>query len=384
MTILSKADIMKATRLTRSGKLGEALALLCGTAGDMAPSADNETAKERNTIASGSFIPKLSAFLERTKDQQQFGNVSSLIKEFRKTIAAPFSKAADFGNYSFTNKAGTRIYKLYVPSGYDGRALPLVVMLHGCTQSPDDFAAGTRMNEFAEKRTFLVAYPAQPQSANVSKCWNWFNASHQQRDIGEPSIIAGLTRQIMQDFRIDAEHVYVAGLSAGGAAAAVMGAAYPDIYAAVGIHSGLACGAAHDVQSAFAAMRNGAVTVRSVTDHLVPTIVVHGDQDTTVNHINSAQIIEQARASANLETDIVSGTSNGGVSYTRTVQTNETGRLMLEQWMLHGAGHAWSGGSTSGSFTDPEGPDASQIMLDFFFKQKLDREYIQTGTPPTP
>jgi poly(hydroxyalkanoate) depolymerase family esterase len=245
-------------------------------------------------------------------------------------------------------------------------------MLHGCKQSPDDFAAGTRMNDVAEGHTFLVAYPAQAQSANISKCWNWFNPNDQQRDRGEPSIIAGITRKIMGEFPVEPGRVYIAGLSAGGAAAAIMGSTYPDLYAAIGVHSGLACGAASDVPSAFAAMRMGGAlrspphdTARSI----IPTIVFHGDRDTTVNLVNGDQVITQAKAAAYLRADVIEG-SRGGLHYTRTVHIGHGGKPILEQWVLHGGGHAWSGGSPVGSFTDPLGPDASREMMRFFFEQE--------------
>jgi poly(hydroxyalkanoate) depolymerase family esterase len=284
---------------------------------------------------------------------------------------APLREGAQFDERSYANEAGTRAYKLYVPSGYNGQALPLVVMLHGCTQSPDDFAAGTRMNDLAEEQTFLVAYPAQAQSANVSKCWNWFSATDQRRGQGEPSLIAGITRQIMCDFPVEPGRVYIAGLSAGGAAAAVMGSTYPELYAAIGVHSGLACGAARDVSSALVAMRQGGSAAvaggrRGGSEGAVPTIVFHGDRDTTVNPVNGDQVIAQSKAGADLRTTISRGEAPGGISYTRTVQADEGGRPMLEQWVLHGAGHAWSGGSAAGSYTEPRGPDASREMMRFF------------------
>jgi poly(hydroxyalkanoate) depolymerase family esterase len=283
-------------------------------------------------------------------------------------------EGAQFEEHTYSNEAGSRAYKLYVPSGYNRQALPLVVMLHGCTQSPDDFAAGTRMNDLAEEQTFLVAYPAQAQSANASKCWNWFNASDQQRDQGEPSLIAGITRQIMRDFPVEPGRVYIAGLSAGGAAAAIMGSTYPDLYAAIGVHSGLACGAATDIPSAFEAMRQGRSSGvwephrHDECGRAVPTIVFHGDRDLVVNPVNGDQVIAQSKAAADLRITVTRGEAPGGISYTRIVQADESARPILEQWVLHDAGHAWSGGSSAGSYTEPRGPDASCEMIRFFLQ----------------
>jgi len=275
---------------------------------------------------------------------------------------------ARFEVQTYANAAGSRTYKLFVPSGYVGQAVPLLVMLHGCKQSPDDFAAGTRMNELAEEQTFLVAYPEQSTSANASKCWNWFKALDQERGQGEPSLIAGITRQIMNDFKVESARVSVAGLSAGGAAAAIMGTAYPDLFDAVGVHSGLACGSGTDTRSAFAAMRVGArsdLTRRSG----VRTIVFHGDRDLTVNSVNGDQVIAQSKSRADLQVSVCQGQSPGGARYSRTVHTNGNGDEVLEHWVVHGLGHAWSGGSPAGSYTDARGPDASREMVRFFFSR---------------
>jgi poly(hydroxyalkanoate) depolymerase family esterase len=280
---------------------------------------------------------------------------------------------------SYSNHAGSRDYKLYIPSGYRGKPLPLIVMLHGCKQSPDDFAAGTRMNMLAEERTSFVAYPAQAASANYARCWNWFRPGHQQRDEGEPSLIAGITLQIMRDYAVDPRRVYVAGLSAGAAAAAVMGMAYADLYAAIGVHSGLTCGAARDVFSAFAAMRRGKpanAPSRNTRDrqegHIVPTIVFHGDRDTTVHPCNGDQVIAESTPATgtDLHAKVEHGKVQGGYAYDRTLYADARGRTVLEHWVIQGAGHAWSGGSLDGSYTDPRGPDASREMLRFFLEHR--------------
>jgi poly(hydroxyalkanoate) depolymerase family esterase len=269
---------------------------------------------------------------------------------------------------SFSNEAGTRNYKLYVPSGYTGEPVPLVVMLHGCTQDPDDFATGTQMNQLAETTNFLVLYPAQSQQANVSRCWNWFKAMDQQRDLGEPSIIAGMTREIMGSHSVDDRQVYVAGLSAGGAMATVMGTLYPDLYAAVGVHSGLPFAAAHDLPSALAAMK-GDFGRAPAKGKVIPIIVFHGDRDTTVHPANGEELIARGAGKHN-EIVVEPGRVPDGHAYTRTRHRRKDGKLAAEHWVIHGAGHAWSGGSARGSYTDARGPDASTEMMRFFRTQR--------------
>jgi poly(hydroxyalkanoate) depolymerase family esterase len=292
--------------------------------------------------------------------------------------AAPVAlpDGAQFEQRLFQNASGSRPYKLYIPSGYAAstKDIPLIVMLHGCTQSADDFAAGTRMNDLAEEEVFLVAYPEQIQSANPSRCWNWFNAAEQQRSGSEASLIAGITRQIVAEFRVDPKRVFIAGLSAGGAAATIMGASYPDLYAAVGVHSGLACGAARDMPSAFVAMRKGGHRGSGKREStFVPTIVFHGDADKTVHSINGEQVISQSISHATIAPTVEHGRSPGGVSYTRKIWRDAAANTHSEQWLLHGTGHAWSGGSASGSYTDPRGPDASREMIRFFLSNPMRR-----------
>jgi poly(hydroxyalkanoate) depolymerase family esterase len=273
--------------------------------------------------------------------------------------------ASRFLARSFANDAGSRHYKLYVPSCHADEPLPLIVMLHGCKQNPDDFAAGTQMNELAEQHGFLVAYPEQTRRANGSNCWNWFAPPHQVRDGGEPQLLAGIASEITAQYRIDAQRVFVAGLSAGAAMAVILGATHPEIFAAVGAHSGLPHGAAHDVASAFALMHGGTPTASSPrAGARVPTIVFHGDQDRVVSAANGHQIVSQAVAAEPAQPlERITAASS---DCTRTVYRDSAGRTQVEHWLVHGGAHAWSGGSSKGSFTSPNGPSASAEMVRFF------------------
>lgn len=269
--------------------------------------------------------------------------------------------------------AVSRDYKLYIPPGWHGQALPLVVMLHGCTQGPDDFAAGTDMNALALERDFFVLYPAQAQSANPQRCWTWFKHNHQRRGRGEPALLAGMTRAVMHSHAIDPRRVYVAGLSAGGAMAAILGDAYPDLYAAVGVHSGLPTASASDAGSAFAAMKGAPAPEGPMAAATSPpTIVFHGDQDATVHPVNGDRVVAACSADATVQRE--RGRSAQGRDFTRSVYRDAEGRVRAEHWAVHGAGHAWSGGSARGSYTDPQGPLATQEMLRFFFSNVLPLE----------
>jgi len=258
-------------------------------------------------------------------------------------------------------------YKLFIPPNAEGRALPLVVMLHGCTQDPDDFAAGTRMNEAALRDGFFVLYPEQGRMANPTRCWNWFKHNHQHRGAGEPALIAGMTRAVMAQHGIDPARVYVAGLSAGGAMAAIVGEAYPDLFAAVGVHSGLPVGSASDAGSAFAAMSGGA-PVHPASGHAPPTIVFHGDQDTTVAPVNGERVVAASAGGFTPERKLASA---GSRDVTRRIWRDNGGKVVAEHWLVHGEGHAWLGGSTNGSYASAHGPNATAEMLRFFFEHRL-------------
>ena len=295
-------------------------------------------------------------------------------------------RPGSFEAHEFSNQAGSRTYKVYVPARESDAPRAMVVMLHGCTQSADDFAAGTQMNRLADEHGFLVVYPEQAAQANASKCWNWFKPQDQRRGAGEPSLIAGIVGEVARRHGADPRRIYVAGLSAGAAMAVVLGETYPELFAGVGAHSGLPYGSAHDIPSAMAAMNGGrrgmpglenvagaAASPRRKAAQAVPVIVFHGDRDHTVQSTNGAHIVQQARDAHRAQagdtawhTRTESGIAPGGRRFSRIVHAGPDGQTRIESWTLHGAGHAWSGGHASGSYTDSTGPDASAEMVRFF------------------
>ena len=380
--MLNQDIVREATRLTRSGRLTEATALLqrmlrgenapdaAHIVGSPAPGREPPTIDVKANAAETRVRPRTRISANLAKNFPGLGLGGSPRRA--PSLADIVPDGTSFVEGTYKNAAGSRAYRLFTPSGYHGQAIPLVIMLHGCTQSPEDFAAGTRMNFIAEEQTCFVAYPAQRAEANQAKCWNWFRASDQQRGGGEPSLIAGITRQIMRDHSVDPRRVYVAGLSAGAAAAAVMGSTYSDLYAAIGIHSGLACGVATDLPSALIAMKQGGGAEVMLGDGpTVPTIVFHGDRDTTVHSNNGDRVVRQSIGGMRTNAKVHRGRVPGGHAYTRTVHSDARGRGILEHWEIHGAGHAWSGGSPAGSYTDPDGPDATREMLRFFLEHSL-------------
>lgn len=279
-------------------------------------------------------------------------------------------EGAQFGLDTFSCPAGSRTYRTYIPASAAAGVTGVIMMLHGCTQTPEDFATGTGMNALAEQHRFVVVYPAQSRGENAQSCWNWFSRGDQRRGKGEPAILAGIASSIAKEHGITRDQTFVAGLSAGAAMAVILGETYDDAFAAVGAHSGLPTGAAKDVASAFAAMAGSALDegTQPRSASTTRTIVFHGTADATVHPSNGDAIARRA-VDLNVRQSIET-TSNGDVAgrrFTRIVSSDVQGKPIVEHWAIEGQGHAWSGGQPAGSYTDAKGPNASAEMIRFFF-----------------
>jgi poly(hydroxyalkanoate) depolymerase family esterase len=368
MRPFSPKQMLRVTELTKSGRLSEATALIQATlAGGLTPSTESDGPE----VIEGSFTD-----LDTAGDQPPARPRRRLSETLRhlgfgktphRTPAAPLPEGATFAMRQHHSAQGQLGYKLYIPASRATAPMPLIVMLHGCTQSPDDFAAGTAMNALAEQHGFLVAYPEQTNAGNANKCWNWFRSEDQARGRGEPALLAAVVKDILDQETVDPARVYVAGLSAGGAAAAILGASYPDVFAAVAVHSGLAVGAATSMPQAFSAMRAGAKGAKLAQG--VPTIVFHGLADATVSPANGQAVYQQALPAAPKQRVPKRITVNG-LAVQQTIQPSNGGSR-AELWEIEGLGHAWSGGSPAGTYTSSAGPDASAEFLRFFMQHRL-------------
>ena len=354
-----------ATALTRDGRLNEAT-LAIQTA--LTRSASNAK------MESGAYDLQTST--------------PSLFKQRHEQPGRQPAGQTGFSSSEFTHAGLSIPYRLYIPSTHPARPMPLLVLLHGCTQDATDFATGTAMNDVADENGIAVLYPSQTASANVNKCWNWFEPAHQRRGAGEPAALSAMTRLVISEHALDPHRVFVAGMSAGGAMAVVLGEQYPELFAAVGVHSGLPSGVASNVMQALSAMKGGSDSAirrrprsfkkgvaNSISDRGQPTIVFHGARDQTVDAANAQAIVSDCleRASEVGEhitsecRQTVAGLHEVTVTTHRgSTQRSNSQRVICEYWHLHAAGHRWSGGDPAGTHTDASGPNASAEMVRFF------------------
>jgi poly(hydroxyalkanoate) depolymerase family esterase len=279
------------------------------------------------------------------------------------------SVAVARGRLGFAPWAGNaRPYRLYLPPGIEaGRPAPLWLWLHGCRQSPESFATGTRIARAADQAGALVLLPRQLRRANPFRCWNWFDRPTQQGR-GEAAIVIGMIEAVAAGYAIDPQRVYVAGLSAGAALAAVLASCYPEHFAAVAMHSGVAYGAAQSPLVARAAISQGSsldgeasaamARLFAKSDLPVPALVVHGTADEAVPPLHAPQVVAHFLALNRLGED-------GGRRYTATTW-RQGGRLLARQVLIDQLGHAWSGGDDSEEYHDSAGPDATRLIVAFF------------------
>ena len=361
--------MLKATRLTTSSKLMDATRLIQRALATTLPSSTQPVPNRKSTSPSVNPTPSTPPTAAR-----DFILVPAKSPDTDRAATAPSGKAS-FTVHQFEFEGNAYPYRLYVPSMPEAATgpaakMPLVVLLHGCNQDALDFSHGTAMNRLAEDHHAMVLYPEQVASGNAMRCWNWFDPSHQQAGRGEPGMIAALVQKMAAQHHADPARTYVAGLSAGGAMAAVVANVYPQLFAAVGVHSGLAAGAAKNMIQALSAMKKG---TKGGNTNAIPTIVFHGTADKTVNPSNGKYITQAALAGFEAQgvalvknVSVINSSKNQPTE--RMQYSNAAGKPLVESWHITAGPHAWSGGSAQGSYTDPDGPDASKAMLAFFLQ----------------
>lgn len=351
------AAMRRASELVRAGDTAGATSLIQSLLGRASPtSPDPQASAPQAPQGLGKALAELKARMPRVTTP------GFTIPGLATPEPAP-PEGARFDGGTFNCAAGSRDYRVYLPR-LDGAApTGLVMMLHGCTQNPVDFANGTDMNRLAEEHGLIIIYPAQARGANMQSCWNWFSQRDQQRGAGEPEILAGLASRIREDHEVPHDRIFVAGLSAGAAMAVILGRVYPDVFTAVGAHSGLPYGSASDMPSALATMAGNAPASPRKAESTVPTIIFHGSADTTVHPSNGQRIADDIHPSG---TEIQDSGMQGGRRFTRRMVLSRSGSSTSEHWSIEGLGHAWSGGNPAGSYVDASGPDASAEMLRFF------------------
>ncbi len=327
--------------------------------------------------------------------------------------AGQFGVGSMRGGPTATSQSTLR-YRLFVPENvHPEHPAPLIVALHGCQQNARDFAIGTGLDEAVSRYGALALYPEQSKSANTSGCWNWFLPEHQTGQGGEPAAIVRLIQKVSGQHKIDANRIYVVGLSAGGAMAAILGEQNPDVFAGVGIMAGVALHASHDVASAFAAMSGnkkmqakaplpGSQALSKMIAAKLPSLqgiskfmpqrqngfmqqpkiiaspalpasaynrlrvmIWAGANDSTVAPANADELAHQYARLLGLN-DAPTLQRSGERGATIAGWEDAAGTVRIELWTVEGMGHAWSGGRAQGSYTFPQGPDATRCMLSFF------------------